>query len=63
MIQFEHNDPTIQKKILYFSMTSKTVVIFNKKPVELSEVWQKTKKVRIHVVGPYVQRIDILEWQ
>jgi hypothetical protein len=63
IIQFEHNDPTIEKKILYFSVTSKTVVLSNNKPVVLSEVWQKTKKARMHVVGPYVQRIDILEWQ
>jgi hypothetical protein len=63
MIQLEHNDPTIQKKILYLIVDSKTVVLSGKKPVNLSEVWQKTKKVRVNVSKGKVQQIDILEWK
>jgi len=62
MIQFTHNDPNVDKKTLFFAANDNTEMYSGEKPVKLSEVWKKTKKVRIQVDKGRIQRIDVLEW-
>jgi hypothetical protein len=62
-IQIEHQDPAIAKKRLSFAVDGETVVRAGKDEVDLSDVWRRTRKVRVAVSQGKVGRIDILEWK
>jgi hypothetical protein len=48
----------------HWRLSDHTVVFSGKERLTLSEVWSKTKKVRVHVSKDgEVQRITVLEWK
>jgi len=48
----------------HWRLSNHTVVLSGKDRLILSEIWRKTKKVRVHVSKDgEVQRITVLEWK
>ena len=65
-----HNERTgeivvkTEKSTGHWRVSNHTVVFSGKDRLTLSEVWSKTKKVRVHVSKDgEVQRITVLEWK
>lgn len=48
----------------HWRLSNRTVVFFGKDRLTLSEIWSKTKEVRVYVSKDgEVQRITVLEWK
>jgi len=65
-----HNERTgeivvqTDKSTGHWRLSNHTVVLYGKDRLALSEIWRKTKKVRVHVSKDgEVQRITVLEWK
>jgi hypothetical protein len=65
-----HNERTgeivvqTEKSTGHWRLSNHTVVLYGKDRLTLSEIWRKTKKVRVYVSKDgEVQRITVLEWK